>query len=55
VVVDEGAGEDEDAVIPGTQTHKRGNGTYVLIPDEQTSTHILNQTDLSKMDYFLPG
>ena len=53
-VCTEGGGDD-DVLIPGAENYKRGTSTYVFIPDEEIATHILNQTDLSKMDFFLPG
>lgn len=48
-------GGEEDIMVPGAERYKRGTSTYVFIPDEEIPTHILNQTDLTKMDYFLPG
>lgn len=49
------SGEENEAQVPGAERFTRGTSTYVFIPDEEVQTHILNQTDLTKMDFFLPG
>lgn len=46
---------DGEVEGPGALSHRRGLAPYVFVPDEEIPTHILNQTDLSKMDYYLPG
>lgn len=40
---------------PNALSHRRGLAPYVFIPDEEVATHILNQADISKMDFYLPG